>query len=339
MTTTISPSLGHGPLTQQGTGTTPGYDAIDVRRLVSPGLQEGVLSSGSYMVTQRGAGANLSVDIAASTGDGALVQGDAVTAQGLYLVAPHSAVINETITTAHATLPRIDQVVLEIKDTQHDASGSNLAQTRVVAGTATGGATLDNRTGAAALPSSAVLLADVLVAATDTAISNAEIRDRRPWARGANFRIVRNQNAAAGNDYTTTAAAIALVDGTNLAPRIECSGAPVRVTLAATWSHSAGTGSLLYFSPLVDSAGVNGMASVGGSGSAASITAQATGTLANLGLFQWEFTPAAGSHVIAPGFGTSAATLSLLCRTAQPLVWKVEELVQQDAKNNSTTTG
>jgi hypothetical protein len=68
-------------------------------------------------------------------------------------VPPHTAVINEAITTANATNPRIDQVVLEIKDTTHDASGSNLAQTRVVTGTATGGATLDNRTGAAALPS------------------------------------------------------------------------------------------------------------------------------------------------------------------------------------------
>jgi hypothetical protein len=140
-------------MTQQGVGSTPGYDAIDARRFWGVAVQEGVITAGSYEVTQRGAGANLSVDIAASTGDGALVQGDAVTAQGLYFVAPHTAVINEAITTANATNPRIDQVVLEIKDTTHDASGSNLAQTRVVTGTATGGATLDNRTGAAALPS------------------------------------------------------------------------------------------------------------------------------------------------------------------------------------------
>jgi hypothetical protein len=50
-------------------------------------------------------------------------------------VPPHSAVINETIAAADATNPRNDLVVLEIKDTQHDASGSNLAQTRVVTGT------------------------------------------------------------------------------------------------------------------------------------------------------------------------------------------------------------
>jgi hypothetical protein len=34
------------------------------------------------------------------------------------------------------------------------------------------------------VPSSALLLADVLVAATDTAISNAEIRDRRAFVSG-----------------------------------------------------------------------------------------------------------------------------------------------------------
>jgi hypothetical protein len=124
-------------MTQQGTGTTPGYDAIDVRRLLQGVADGGRPEFGRVAVTQRGAGANMSVDIAASTGEGARVQGDAVTFQGLYYVPPASAVINETIAAADATNPRNDLVVLEIKDTQHDASGSNLAQTRVVTGTPT----------------------------------------------------------------------------------------------------------------------------------------------------------------------------------------------------------
>jgi hypothetical protein len=183
MTTTLVPALGHGPLTQQGTGATPGYDAIDARRWTSgPSLGEGVTTYGSFRVSQRAAGANLSVDI--NMDDFAYVRGDAVTLQGLYQISPHASTINETISTADATNPRIDRVILEIKDTQHDASGSSLAQTRVVTGTPTGGATLDNLTGAGAVPSSALLLADVLVAATDTAISNAEIRDRRAFVSG-----------------------------------------------------------------------------------------------------------------------------------------------------------
>lgn len=183
MSTTIGPALGHGPWTQQGVGTTPGYDAIDFRRSVT-GFErgEGVSTYGSFRVSQRGAGANMSVDV--NMDDGAWVRGDAVSLQGLYYVAPHSATINEVITAADATNPRIDRVVLEVKDTQHDASGSNLAQTRVIAGTPTGGATMDNLTGAAAVPSSSLLLADVLVAATDTSITDSEIRDRRAFIAG-----------------------------------------------------------------------------------------------------------------------------------------------------------
>jgi hypothetical protein len=87
----------------------------------------------------------------------------------LYPVPPHSAVINETITAAHASLPRVDAVILELQDNTHDASGGNLARTRVVAGTATAGATLDNARdgshGGATIPSNALHLADILVGA------------------------------------------------------------------------------------------------------------------------------------------------------------------------------
>jgi hypothetical protein len=211
MTTTIGPALGHGPWTQQGTGATPGYDAIDVRRLLQGVAAEGVISSGGYAVTQRGAGANLSVDIAASTGEGARVQGDAVTLQGLYYVPPASAVINETITAAHATLPRNDLVVLEIKDTQHDASGSSLAQTRVVAGTATAGAAQTDAlgvNGTPTLPSSAIALAVVNVPATDTTITTSQIDDRRPqvWRGGSGGKsVIATEETRTNTAYGTLA--------------------------------------------------------------------------------------------------------------------------------------
>lgn len=165
-------------------GSSPGYDAIDDRRTWSdPDTGEGVTTYGTYRVQQRGAGANMSVDVGMD--DFAIVRGDAVTHQALYKVPPHVTTINEAIGAAHATLPRVDQVVLQTYDSAHDGSGSNRAEVRVLAGTATAGATFDNRSGAAALPSSAIALADVFVAATDTAITNAEIRDRRAFcARG-----------------------------------------------------------------------------------------------------------------------------------------------------------
>lgn len=200
MTTTISPSLGHGALmTQQGVGSAPGYDAIDVRRMFEGVATEGIISSGSYAVTQRAAGTNMSVDIAANVGSGARVQGDAVTVQGLYFVPPASAAINETIAAAHATLPRNDLVVLEIKDHQHDASGSNVAQTRVVTGTATSGAASTDAlgvNGTPTLPASAIPLAVVNVPATDTAITNSQINDRRTVATLPDTFLTSPTNAA-----------------------------------------------------------------------------------------------------------------------------------------------
>ena len=186
MTVVVSPSSGAGVgFTQLGTGSSPGYSAIDVRRGDSVGLNEAPLSMGSYVVSQRGAGANMSVDIAASTGLGLLVQGDGITAQGVYRVAPHSAVINETIAAADATNPRIDSVICEVKDSQIDASGLNQAQTRVITGTPIAAVTLE-APGASpgALPNTAILLAYVLVPAGSSSVTTANIKDMRPKKRG-----------------------------------------------------------------------------------------------------------------------------------------------------------
>jgi hypothetical protein len=184
----IAPSLGHSIVTAQGLAG--GYDAIDDRRFWSAGLQEGALAALAYKVTQRGAGANMSVDVDADDPGGFLVQGDSVTAQGLYFVPPHSGTINLDVAANASGNPRIDSVVLEAKDTTHDASGLTVARARYITGTPTSGATLDNRSGAPALPAGAALLADILVANGAASITNANIRDRRTMARGAFFNDV-----------------------------------------------------------------------------------------------------------------------------------------------------
>jgi hypothetical protein len=180
--------LGASPLyTNQGVGASPGYTFLDIRRYCGAGLNEGPYAEGAFAVTQRAAGANMSVDIAANVHDNglaAIVQGDAVTGQGPYGIPPHSAPINEVVAAAHATLPRIDTVMLELFDNQHDAFGQNLARVRVVAGTATAGATLDNRLGAPSLSTSAMPVADILVDAAATTITTAKVRDTRPKRRG-----------------------------------------------------------------------------------------------------------------------------------------------------------
>lgn len=197
MSTTITPASGAGILlTQQGAGTTPGYSAIDIRRLATLGLSQGPVGgagygggvgSGAYAVTGRQAGVNMSVDIAANIGNGLAVAGTTIADQGLYIVPPHSTVINEAIAPADLTNPRVDQVIVQCLDNVIDGSAGNRAQTIVLTGTPTAGATIGvggNRNGAAALPANSYRLADVIVAAGVGSIVNASIVDRRPKTRG-----------------------------------------------------------------------------------------------------------------------------------------------------------
>lgn len=78
------------------------------------------------------------------------------------------------VTAADPTNPRIDRVILTPTIDQSSPSPS------ILVGTPTGGATLDNLTGAQAIPVGSLLLADVLVAAAATSITQAAIQDRRP---------------------------------------------------------------------------------------------------------------------------------------------------------------
>lgn len=328
MTTTITPSLGAAPLfTQQGTGASPGYAAVDLRRHISAAsLQEGVYAATDFEVVQRAAGANLSVDIGgamAAGGSFALVQGDTINGQGLYIVAAHSATINEAIAAADATNPRVDQVVLEIQDNVHDASGGNLARVRVLTGTATAGATLDNRTGAAALPGSALLLADVHVPALDTTISNSQIRDRRKWARGAHC-------AAQYTGATLSTASASLVQmNSAFLKRVECSGAPLGIRFHGILQNGT-AGTTVSLSIYQDGVAAFETFASSPSGSGYFIAApEAT------------ITPAAGSHRFDVYWATAAGTAFAYAGAGaiRPLELSIEELVRQNTANNATTSG
>lgn len=339
MATTIAPSVGAGVLfTQQGIGSTPGYGAIDLRRAAQAGPQEGVIAftdteAGGWIVSQHSTGADLSVDIAANVGC-ARVQGDSVTQQGCYTVAPHSAVINEAIASNASGNPRVDIVILEVLDNVHDASGLNIARVRVITGTPSSGATLDNRTGAASLPSNAMLLADVLVPNADTTISNSQIRDRRPWANGFRWQAHRNN----GSDYATSSGSLTQIDATNLQPRVEVSpGNSVIVELDGT----------LY---------TNGAVSIGlipcKNGSQVGFISRNMSISGSLVYYpvslKWEITPgllslAAGSHRFGLMWSTSSGTLSLgagsLGGGTDNMSMTVREEIKANAANNSVTSG
>lgn len=156
------------------------YTARSTRQALQEmtGRVEGVDLESDLKVVQRGAGANMSVDI--GIGD-CFVQGDTVARQGLYH-GYSDAVENRAIGAAHATLPRIDRVVARIYDTVDIASATDELKLEVVAGTATSGATQDNLSGAAAVPANALSLATVLVPAAASSIT--QIRDKRAWSRG-----------------------------------------------------------------------------------------------------------------------------------------------------------
>jgi hypothetical protein len=341
MTTTIVSGAGAGVLyTQQGVGTSPGYSALDDRRQASGPLQEGVLGTSTlvtaggvsnvtaadFMVTQRAAGANLSVDSNMPAGGFAYVQGDTISGQGLYCVPVHSANINEPVAPADLTNPRVDQVILEVQDNVLDSSGGNQARIRVLTGTPTGGATLTNRSGATALPGNALLLADVLVAANATTVPNSAIRDRRKWARGAFGRQLLTSGTV--TNATTTLAIISA----SLLARVECSGAPLRVSLLATATNSTGGG--VVTGCQLDGANIDSLvdlATAGGVGSAAWSAAS----------FAYTTIPAAGSHILQPTFaGFTAGTASLLASSTSPIVFTIEEVLKTNAVNsNGVTTG
>lgn len=337
MTTVIVPGSGQGALlTQQGPGTTPGYSALDIRRLTTASLQEGVygtpttvtaggvsgVAAADFMVTQRAAGANLSVDINMPGGGMAFVQGDTIAGQGLYAVPVHSANINEALASADFTNPRIDQIILEVQDNVLDATGGNLARTRVLTGSPNGSATLNSRAGAATLPGNALLLADVLVAANATSVANSAIRDRRKWARGGLSALA----STSGNQSTTSTSFVTI--GSPLF--MECSGSPLRIALSAVASNT-GAADGVQTGLFVDGSAVGGALGEGGRAVAS----------APFGVgYEYVLTPAPGFHSFqATMQATIGGTATVLENAAEPLVFAVQEIVRQNASNRGVTTG
>jgi hypothetical protein len=158
------------------------FTGADLRHAYSGPLGEGVEGAADLLVSA-GAAAN-AVDVAAGVG---WVRGDGLSDLGLYRcrsdATKNSAAFEAGgLAAPDSTNPRIDQIIARVFDNDVDSEGSHKWRLAVLKGTATGGATLDNRTGAAALPNSAMLLADVLVVAGAPAvIKAANVRDRRSF--------------------------------------------------------------------------------------------------------------------------------------------------------------
>jgi len=165
------------------------YSAQQLRNLVACATadMQGLISRGDFAVTQRAAGANMSVDIAAGR---ALVVPASVTYQSGYMCQNDSSYNTSsnggyTWTAADGSNPRIDLVCIEVKDNAHDAGGINGFRFRIVDGTPNASATHQLETAYwPAVPSGCLPIAAIRIPAGDTTISTTDITNLNPIAGG-----------------------------------------------------------------------------------------------------------------------------------------------------------
>jgi hypothetical protein len=124
---------------------------------------------GQLAVTQQGS-PTTGVQVAAGV---CFVPGTENTKQGGYIVM-NDAALNVGMTAAPGSNSRIDTIVVRIQD-QAYSGASNTATIESVTGTAAASPS------APALPNNAIPLADVLIPSGDTAYTDSQITDRRPY--------------------------------------------------------------------------------------------------------------------------------------------------------------
>lgn len=172
-----------------GSGSSGNFKAngVTAREIADAIFQQGVPGVGDVFQE----GALLAADLKVTPGAGLVLN----YASGSAWVADDSGIVSSgallpvVITGSTVTIaanasgnPRIDQIILTLTD-------FGVGTVSVLQGTASVGATLDNRTGAAALPAGAIRLADILMpnGFAGPFVQATHIRDRRPWARGAHY--------------------------------------------------------------------------------------------------------------------------------------------------------
>src|SRR6266566_5601507 len=131
---------------------------------------QGVLGGSHLLVTQRGAGANFSVDV--QIGSGVVLGGD-TTNQGKYLVRSN-AITNVVTPAAPGSGTRVHRIIARIRDKQAIGSGTYDWTLELLEDTGTGTPTQ---------PVSAITLALVSIATGQASVLNANITDSRTPAQ------------------------------------------------------------------------------------------------------------------------------------------------------------
>lgn len=155
------------------------YNANSLGLLARDVVRGGVTTSGGMLVSQRGAGANMSVDVAAGV---AWVPGTESPGQPTYRVR-NDATENVAISGADPTNPRVDVVAIQVRDSAFSGADDD-GRIIVVQGTAASSPAVPS------LPANAIPLAYVAVGAQVTEIIAANITDMRQpgggtWTTGA----------------------------------------------------------------------------------------------------------------------------------------------------------
>jgi len=218
-----------------------------------------------------------------------------------------------------ATDPRLDQIIARVYDHQADSSTRREVVLQKVTGTPTAGATLSNRSGAAALPARSMLLADVLVPPNASALMAVNVRDRRTFVR----RIVDVRQYTAGN-FPAPAGAFTTVNVNTFSRRYEFTGGPVKAVVSGYYDASATTDQLLTL--ILDNGAQAGFTrSIGQDDPYGN-------AFGFVHVYVW--TPAAGSHFLELQMLRAAASMTIAATAAQPLTMTVEELAP--SLNNGT---
>jgi len=150
----------------------------------------GVIAAAGLAVTQRGAGANMSVDVAAGL---VVVAGTDIAGQGKYLGKVNSTVNVVVGAAPGAGLTRVDLVHAHMTDGTVVGGGTNAMAVQILAGTA-----VSSNPVPPAVPASSEALANITVASGTAAVTNAMIADRRRRAQGQ-----RVQGGRAAFTYAT----------------------------------------------------------------------------------------------------------------------------------------
>ena len=184
MTTTLyDPTAGFGAWALQARTDAAGsavddYTGADGRLIVAASWSEGIISpADGFIVRERQAGANMSVDVGSGDADADIAVVEGVdSGQGSYLVRLGDALTNLTIEAADLSNPRIDEVYLVVQDNAYDSSSRVLPRLAVRKGTPVGS---PSAPGPDAAWKAYLLLAQVAVAAGEISIEDADIIDSR----------------------------------------------------------------------------------------------------------------------------------------------------------------